>query len=238
MNRPLILAAACVLGLSACSTREPSDAQLTQLLRRDGAGATDPNAPLDTAAVGCLRVWSGDAELAKDLPTGARGDDAKGKCRLRLDGWLAEATRNPGKFTFKDVSTPPTVRRAVALLAAHAPAPATQPGEPPAALTNAFKSAPEPVRGGSTEQFGAAGFDLKRAEELCQQAQQVAATQGSGSSLRRFANYCGKTLRQLRTSMQTFTSRGASLEQMDRLGMEARKLADVAEQAIAEAQQN
>jgi hypothetical protein len=236
MNRILILSAACALGLSACATRAPSDAQLIQLLRRDGAAATDANAPLDAAAVSCLRVWSDDAELAKDLPTGARGDDAKNKCRLRLDGWLADATRNPEKFAFKEVSAPPVVRRAVALLAAHAPAATSDPGEPPAALTNALR-APEPVRGGPVDQFGSAGFDLKRAEDLCQQAQQLAAAQGPESSLRRFANYCGRSLRQLRASMKTFSNRGGNLEEMDRLGGEARKLADVAEQALAEAQQ-
>ena len=236
MNRPLLLAAACVLGLSACSTRELNDAQLTQLLRRDGAAATDANAPLDTAAVTCLRVWSGDVELASGLPTGAGGDDAKNKCRLRLDGWLADATRNPGKFAFKDVSAPPTVRRAVALLAAHVPAPPLPSrSEPPAELTAARPPAPPPPSGQVAE-LGAPGLDLSRAESLCQRAQVVAQTQPPDSSLRRFADYCGGKLGDLRGSMLAYHAHNASAERMDALANDARNLANVAEQLIAEAQ--
>jgi len=57
------------LGLAAChGSGVPSDAQLTQLLHSERATPNDPKAPLDAAAVNCLRAWSGDVELSASLP--------------------------------------------------------------------------------------------------------------------------------------------------------------------------
>ena len=139
----IALAAACIVGMTACNrTHTPSDAQLTQLLRVERAPATDPQAPLDPAAVNCLRAWSGDVELTATLPAVTTGEAAKKMCRQRLDGWIADATRNPDKVKFEEVSAPPSVRRAVALLAEHRAATAGTPmpsprDQPPPGLVSA-----------------------------------------------------------------------------------------------------
>ncbi len=96
------LAAASFAGLAAChGARTPSDAELTQLLHSERAPPNDPQAPLDAAAVDCLRAWSGDVELNAALPPSASGEAIKTSCRQRLDGWIADATRNPDKITLR-----------------------------------------------------------------------------------------------------------------------------------------
>ncbi|HET7923523.1 MAG TPA: hypothetical protein VFL30_01430, partial [Rhodanobacteraceae bacterium] len=108
--------------LAACHhAKTPTDAELTNLLRSPAAQPNDPAARIDPGAVDCLRAWSGDAELAKPLSPAAASDAAKKACRQRLDGWIADATRNPDKLAFEDVSKPPAVKRAMALLAEHNP---------------------------------------------------------------------------------------------------------------------
>ena len=98
----VVLAAACIAGLAGCDrAREVSDVQLTQLLRSERASAQDPRAPLDPAAVDCLRAWSGDAELAKTLQPAASGDAAKQSCKPKIDAWIADANRNPDKVPLR-----------------------------------------------------------------------------------------------------------------------------------------
>ena len=94
-------------GITAChGSHTPSDVQLTQLLRVERAQATDPRAPLDGSAINCLRAWSGDVELSAALPPSLSGDAVKTACRQRLDGWIADATRNPDKIKFEEVAAP------------------------------------------------------------------------------------------------------------------------------------
>jgi hypothetical protein len=116
MKKMVILGAASLLGLAACGTRVPTNEQLTRLLHEDAAAVNDPQARLDALAVNCLRTWSGDAKLTQDLPPSALAAPAKGKCRSRIDGWIADAARNPDRLEFDDVSAPGAVQRAMALL--------------------------------------------------------------------------------------------------------------------------
>ena len=122
MKSLAFVVAACALATSACSTRVPTDAELVTLLQRAGTPAGDANAPLDATAVQCLRSWSGDASLTKDLAPAVLADVSKARCRGTIDGWIADSKRNPGKLEFAQVSTPDVARRAMALLAAHQPA--------------------------------------------------------------------------------------------------------------------
>jgi hypothetical protein len=142
----LVIAAACIAGVTACNhARQLSDVQLTQLLRSERASATDPRAPLDASAIDCLRAWSGDAELAKSLPPAANGEAAKTSCKPRIDKYLADAARNPDKVKFEELSAPPSVRRATELLAEHRSAAVQLPSatdRPPSALNPAAPSAP------------------------------------------------------------------------------------------------
>jgi hypothetical protein len=183
MKRLAFLAAACVLGTSACSTHAPTDAELVTLLHREGA--VDANAPLDAGAVQCLRTWSGDASLTRDLAPAVLADAAKARCRGALDGWIADAKRNPAKFDFAQVSSPEVTRRAMALLAAHAPAgeaahaaaAATAPAATP-------RTRPEPGPGPEIE------APLARASDLCEEAKSLTATDKSDVRLNRFVEYC------------------------------------------------
>lgn len=179
MKRLAFLATACVLGTSACSTHAPTDAELVTLLHREGAAADAKAAP-DAMAVHCLRSWSGDASLTKDQPPAMLNDAFKARCRGTIDKWIADATRNPAKFDFSQISTPEVTRRAMALLpVSEAPGDVAQPA---AAKPPVVRAEPGPA-----PEIGAT---LARADDLCQQAKDLTAMDKSDVRLVRFVEYC------------------------------------------------
>jgi hypothetical protein len=210
-----VLAAACLGGMAACQrTHVPSDAQLTRLLHVERASATDAGAPLDASAVECLKAWSGDVEMVASLPPSMTGDPAKQACRKRVDGWIADATRNPDKIGFDDVAAPASVRRAMALLAEHRanlaqsmPAPSDQP--PRALVTpNAVPTAPAAPDG--PIDLGAASAAVDELDTLCQKATQAAASGDTSQPLSRYASYCPKRIEQLRARISVIQQHGNS----------------------------
>lgn len=208
----LALAAASLAGLAAChGARVPSDVELTQLLRSERAAPSDPRAPLDAPAVDCLRAWSGDVELSASLPPSASGDAIKTACRQRLDGWVADATRNPGKLGFEEVSAPASVRRAMALLVEHRQLAGMPPhvpsatDQPPPSMM-AGKSAP-PVNTGPVD-MSAAVAAVNELDGLCQKAKQAASSGDTTQPISRYASYCDKRIEQMRTRITMLQQRG------------------------------
>jgi hypothetical protein len=231
----VVIGALCVgtLGLSACSHREPTDAQLVALLRVENARPQDLNAQLDAPAIQCLRAWSGETDLLAGLSPDFSADAGKKACRTRLDGWLADKARNADQLGFDDVSAPKAVRRAIALSAMRQTLPNAN-DRPPAAITQSqpatLPAAPPPAK---NVDLGEAGIKLKEAEDLCAQAQKLAAGQADDSRVKRFAGYCVGKLPQLRGSMEQLATSGRDPAQMERLAGTATNLADVARKAIA-----
>ena len=245
MNRHRIavvaLAAACMAGMAACSrTHTPTDEQLTQLLRAERAKPDDPRAPLDGSAVNCLRAWSGDIELSGALPPSSSDEAAKTTCRQRLDGWLADATRNPDKLKFEDVSAPPSVRRAMALLADHRafpaamtrpPAPSQRP--PVAPMPPAAPAAAEPA------DLNDALTAVNELDTLCQKAKQAASGDPSQASrtahnIARYASYCDQRIEQMRTRISSLQQNG-NPQQVAMMVKNAQRTLAVARQIAAQA---
>jgi len=234
MNR-LILAAAASLLLAACSgPRELDDAQLSQLLRSENAQSGDATAPLDRSAVECMRAWSGDAALMRGLSVRYAGEDGKQTCRTRLEVRIQDEARNPRNARFEDVTYPATVRRAMALLDAHkavAVQPAASPAMPPpsaAVASGGFKhqlATPDPA-----VDLGAAGARLQEAESLCLEVRgQVA----SRPDLQRFAEFCGTSLRRLRTTLEQSARNGRSPEKLAEMADSADSMARTARELLA-----
>lgn len=202
------------LGLAAChGSGTPSDAQLTQLLHSERATPSDPKAPLDAAAVNCLRAWSGDVELSASLPPSASGEAIKQACKTRLSSWFADASRNPDKLAFEDVSKPPAVKRAMALLAEHSPLAAMAPkmpaanDRPPAAMMPNAGMQPPPAAEGPVDMTEAVTA-VDELDGLCQKAKQQAASGDAGQPLARYASYCDKRIEQMRTRIAMLQQRG------------------------------
>ncbi|MET0232900.1 MAG: hypothetical protein ABW186_18360 [Rhodanobacteraceae bacterium] len=201
------------LGLAAChGAGTPTDAQLTQLLHSERATPGDPKAPLDAGAVNCLRAWSGDVELTASLPPSASGDAVKQACKTRVDGWFADAGRNPDKLAFDAVSKPPAVKRAMALLAEHSPMAAMAPklpgaNEPPPAGMMPGTVQPAPAASGPVDMSEAVAA-VDELDGLCQKAKQQAASGDSGQPLARYASYCDKRIEQMRQRISMLQQRG------------------------------
>lgn len=231
------LAAACVAGMTACSgSHTLSDVQLTRLLHVERVAASDPNAPLDAPAVACLRAWSGDVELSGGLPPAATTEDAKKACRQRIDGWIADATRNPDKLAFEDAASPPSVRRAVALLAERRqaiaprlPAPTDRP--PPALVSNTPAA---PANTGPVD-LTAAVNAVNDLDGLCQKAKQANASGNTTQPIARYASYCDKRIEQLRTRISMIQQNG-NAQQAQTMTQNVQRTLDVARQI--EARQN
>ncbi|HEV7490538.1 MAG TPA: hypothetical protein VGO25_07005 [Rhodanobacteraceae bacterium] len=205
------LAMACTVGMAACNrTHTPTDAELTQLLHVERATAADLQAPLDPAAINCLRAWSGDIELTATLPPITVGEAAKKMCRQRLDGWIADAARNPDKMKFEEVSAPPAVRRAVALQTerrgmANAPMPSMKDNPPPGLMApngapNAAPSAPVDM----TATLAAVG----ELDGYCQKAKQAAANGETTQPIARYASFCDKRVAQLHMRIAAIQQNG------------------------------
>jgi hypothetical protein len=225
------VAATAVAGLSACHrAREFKDAQLTRLLRVDRALATDPQAPLDPGAIDCMRAWSGDADIAKGLPPAAVADAAKSMCRQKVDGWIADADRNPDKITFDELTRPPTVRQAEALLMQHRGV-ARMPGQndrPPPTLMQVPGPPPnnENLPPADVTTATAAVNEL---DTYCQKAKQAAASSETSQQVGRFASYCDKRIDQLRARISMLQQHGTA--------QQVQALADNVQRTIAVAKQ-
>ena len=231
------LAAACVAGMAACSgSHTLSDVQLTQLLHVERVAASDPNAPLDTPAVDCLRAWSGDIELSGALPPAATTEDTKKACRQRIDGWIADATRNPDKVPFEDAASPPSVRRAVALLAERrqtiAPRLPSATDRPPQALVS--NTPAEPANTGPVD-LTAAVNAVNELDGLCQKAKQANASGNTSQPVARYASYCDKRIEQLRTRISMLQQNGNE-QQAQTITQNVQRTLEVARQI--EARQN
>jgi hypothetical protein len=201
------------LGLAAChGSGTPTDTQLTQLLHSERATPSDPKAPLDAAAVNCLRAWSGDIELSASLPPSASGDAVKQACKTRVDGWIADAGRNPDKLAFDDVSKPPAVKRAMALLAEHQPLNAMAPKvpsanePPPMAMMPGAAQPTAPAATGPVDMTEAIAA-VDELDGLCQKAKQAAATDAT-QPIARYASYCDKRIEQMRQRIAMLQQRG------------------------------
>ena len=236
MNKSVFILVAGTLGLAGCSSpRVPEDYQLASLLQREDARASGTQA-IDAQAVGCLRAWSGDAELARGLSVLVAGEDGRKRCRERLEVWLADNARNPAQFTFDEVGTPVVARRAMTLLG-------TESGEAPSPGAKRIPDAlrkpvavVKPRPADPNVNLGAAGAELAEAEELCTQAAQKAqegAADNPRSGLQRYANYCGTRLQRLRASMETAAKAGRKPEELESYAKSARGLATTARELMA-----
>ena len=226
------LAAACVAGMAACSgSHTLSDVQLTRLLHVERVEASDPIAPLDASAVDCLRAWSGDVELSGALPPAATTEDAKKACHQRIDGWIADATRNPDKVRFEDAASPPSVRRAVALLAerrqAIAPRLPSPTDRPPQALVSNTPAA-APDNTGPVD-LTAAVNAVNELDDLCQKAKQANASGNTTQPIARYASYCDKRIEQLRTRMSMIQHNG-NTQQAQTITQNVQRTLEVARQ--------
>jgi hypothetical protein len=206
--------------LAACHhAKEPTDAELTNLLRVQTAQPNDPAARLDPSAVDCLRAWSGDTDLARALPPASAGDAAKKACRQRLDGWIADATRNPDKLAFEDVSTPAAVRQAIALMQQHRasgalPARADQP--PPMMMRPAPAPVAPPVLPKGPVDVSSAVAGLNELDGLCKQAKDAAAS-GSAAPIGRYAPMCDRRIAQMRERANQLQANGGTTREAEML---------------------
>ena len=207
--------------LAACHhSKAPTDAELTSLLRSPTAPPADPNAPIDPFAVDCLRAWSGDADLAKTLPATATGDVVKTACRKRIDGWIADATRNPDKLAFADVSAPPAVRQAIALLQQHRAAAAALPASsdlpPPMMMRQNPNPAAPPVMPKGPVDVSAAAAGLNELDGLCKQAKDAAAS-GNAAPIGRYAPMCDKRIALMRERVNQLQTNGGTSREAEML---------------------
>lgn len=212
MNKSFLISAACLVGVAACGTHVPTNAELTTLLHREGAPEGNPKMALDRMAVMCLRTWSGDSALTADLPPTALLDAAKGQCRSRLDGWLADSARNPAKLDFAQISSPEAVRRAMDLLGLRAGgkelAETSNPAMPRAAPAPVSAPVPAPDL----------NMVMSTSADLCQQAKDLYAKNPQDMRLYRFSDFCEKHLSETRSEIDRLTTEGNSprLEQIAR----------------------
>lgn len=235
MNKLALVTIACAFGVTACSQlREPTDAQLATLLHSETASAVDANALLDSKAIDCMRAWSGNEKLLKNLPVGAVSVEGKKDCQGKLDGLLAEGSRNPEKFTFAELTAPKVVTRAIDLQEARRMAALANPAThvPPAALTNpAPQTAFAPAD--ASVDLGVAGAKLSEAETLCAQTQKAAANPQANPRLKQFSGFCVGNLRQLRMTMQESARNGRNAGSLDSLATSATNLANIARDLLA-----
>lgn len=242
MKRILFVAIACAIGASACSgTREPTDAQLGTLLRSERADPADAGAQIDALAVECLRAWSDDKELLKNLPMRSAGETGRKACRAKIDGWIADAARNPDKLAFTDVSTPKAVRRAMELQgtrnaaapAAVAESPREQPRIPAALTRPVAAPAGGYIAPASNIDLGVASMPMQQAESLCEQVSKAVAGGNTNPRLVGYAKFCATSLPKMRSSMEQFSQAG-NKRAMESLAQSAENMANSAREALAE----
>jgi len=211
--------------LAACHhAKAPTDAELTSLLRIQNSQPTDPRAPIDPSAVDCLRAWSGDADLAKPL-SASWTDATKKTCRQRIDGWIADAVRNPDKLAFEDVSAPPAVRQAIALLQQHRATGAlpARTDQPPPMMTRQTPAAPAPVLPKGPVDVSSATAGLNELDGLCKQAKDAAAG-GSTAPIARYAPMCDRRIAQMRERANELQKNGGTTREAEMLNDNVRRM--------------
>lgn len=212
----LAVAALAAGTLAACHhAKAPTDAQLTSILRVQNSQPTDLRAPIDPAAVDCLRAWSGDADLARPLAA-QWNDTVKHNCRKRIDGWIADGTRNPDKLSFEDVSAPPSVRQAIALMQQHRAVgalPATT-DQPPAMMMRGNPAAPPPTLPKGPVDVSGATAGLNELDGLCKQAKDAAASGGT-TPIARYATMCDRRIAQLRERVTELSTNGGTTREAE-----------------------
>lgn len=233
------IALCSVLVLAGCTRREPSDTQLRVLLHADVASPTASQAPIEAGTVTCLRAWSGDSELAEGLAASAVSADGKRACRVQIDKWLADAERNPDKFTFGEVSAPRVVRRVVAIQKTQALAAVTTPTmhQVPPAMMNPPPKPPQsqPVTpSDASADLGAAGARLKEAENACMQVQQAVANGSKNRNMQRLGGFCSSNLKTLRAKMEAAAKSG-NTGGLDAMANSADNIANNARRVLASA---
>jgi hypothetical protein len=233
-----ILAIASGALLTACNFSDvPSDVQLKRLLHSERATATDPDPALDVAAVKCLRAWSGDVELTSALPPSLTDEAGKTNCRKRIDAWIADATRNPDKLRFEDISIPPSVKRLTALLdeqrgkpTEHVPSASDRPP------SMAAKSSSTPAAPAGPVDMTAATAAVDELEHLCQTMKDTVARGGASQSAIAYAGYCDKRITLLRTRISTVEQQGNAV-QAQMMTTNVQRTLEVAKQISARASQ-
>jgi hypothetical protein len=207
--------AAGVTALAACHGSAIADEKLTLLLHAERAPATDPKAPLDAMAIDCMRTWSNDIELTANLPPVYTGDTAKANCRKKLDTFLNDATRNPDKVAFDDVTRTVNVRRAMALLAEHRGAavrPPTADDRPPRMAAPRNTAATPPVPGtpsvGGNVDLGTASANVDKIDTLCQEIKKRAALADPKTPMARYAGFCDRRVESLRQRITALQQNG------------------------------
>ena len=221
MNRTRIafaaITAASVSALAACHGASIADEKLTLLLHAERAPASDPKAPLDPMAVQCMRTWSNDIELTANLPPVYTGDTAKANCRTKLDTFLDDATRNPDKIAFGDVTRTVNVRRAMALLAEHRAAavhPPTADDRPPRMAAPRNQGATPPVPGtpsiGGNVDLNTASANVDKIDALCQEVKKRAALADPKTPMARYAGFCDLRVASLRERITTVQQSGSA----------------------------
>lgn len=239
----LFVLSALIGGLSACShTRSPTDEQLLTLLRND-LTRNPKAAPVDVTTVRCLRAWSENRELIAGLAADfAAESDGKRSCRTRIDGWIADATRNPAKFTFEDIAAPKTVRRVMALVDAHdkanaaAIAQAPHPSMPPPALLNRSNRPGAQATGAGMTDLGTAQALLQEADTECKSAKGKAAQGNAPVALQRFARYCDSYVSRAQATLASGTT--LTPQQIDAIARGAKGITSGAQRALQEARQD
>jgi hypothetical protein len=229
--------AASVAALAACHGSSIADEKLTLLLHAERAPASDPKAPLDPMAINCMRTWSNDIELTANLPPVYTGDAAKTNCRTKLDTFLNDATRNPDKIAFDDVTRPVNVRRAMALLAEHRGTirPPTADERPPRMTTPRNTAATPPVPGtptvGGNVDLAAASANVDKIDALCQEVKKRAALADPKTPMARYAGFCDRRVESLRQRITSLQQNGTE-QQAGYLTSNTQHVLDAAQRLI------
>lgn len=220
MNKLLIAVAAALVGLSACSSeRMPTNVELATLLQQDGSdqGGDGANRALDPLAVQCLAAQSGDTDLAHDISAAALSDVAKSQCRRRLDLWLADAKRNPGKFRFEEISTPHVAKQAMRMYLDNGGTPFVQPGDEPKRASQPVNPVPAVI---SDSPAPDADKVLAQADNLCREAKAAVARGPFNARVQRYADSCESTVAATRAKMEQYRQQNRQSD----IDAEARKL--------------
>src|SRR6185312_10432508 len=112
-----------------------------------------------------------------------------------------------------DVSKPPAVKRAMALLAEHQPLNAMAPKlpsanePPPSAMMPGAAQPTAPVATGPVDMTEAITA-VDELDGLCQKAKQAAASGDPGQPLARYSSYCDKRIEQMRTRIAMLQQHG------------------------------
>lgn len=222
----ILIAAAALAGLVACSKHAPSDTELTTLLHSGGLSANTEAATrtLDALAVQCLAAHSGDADLVKELPSAAISEVAKSRCRRRLDLWLADSKRNPGKFKFEEIGTPAVAQQAMKLYLANGGTPFARDSDEPKRALPPPTRMPERIPEGPAPDIDTA---LSQADNACKDVKAAVARGPFNPRLQRYSEICERDVDNTRSTIERLRQQGRQAD----IDAQARRLTKMAESA-------